>query len=294
MRQFTFAGVPADSSGQQGRFDQAPSALRDLGLATAIDAIDVGDLDTLITGRRRDSDSGLNALEGVIEATLVLERRTSQLVQNGKMPFLCGGCSALAVGAVAGAAAALGQIGLVYVNAHSSLHDGETSPTGHAASMALAALLGRGPQVWTALLGPGPILKSDHISLIGVRDHEETEQSGTLVRTDFQPPIREFTNEQIRTQGAASVGQATEKLLAQSPGHFWVHLDLDVMDEMVFPATGSLLPGGLDWEELGAVLGPLLTSRHLAGISLAGYDPGRDEGSSCGLHLVDLFRSVCR
>ncbi len=294
MRQFIFAGVPADSSGQQGRLDRAPSALRDLGLVAALDASDIGDLDTPVAGRRRDADSGLTALEGVIEATLLLERRTAQLIGSEKLPFLCGGCSALVVGAVAGAANALGQIGVAYVNAHSSLYDGETSPTGHAASMALATLLGRGPQVWSSLLGSGPVLKSDHVSLIGVRDQEEAEQSGALVRTDFQPPLREFGIDQIRDQGAAWTGLAAEQLLAQSPGQFWLHVDLDVMDEMAFPATGSLVPGGLDWEELASLLRPLFSSKGLAGISLAGYDPGGDEGSSCGLHLVDLFRALCR
>ncbi len=294
MPQFTFAGVPADSSGKQDRFSRAPAALRDLGLVGALDAADVGDLDTVISSARRDEESGLTALDGVIEATLVVKRRTAHLIEEGKTPFLCGGCNVLTVGAVAGAADAVGRIGLAYLNGHSSLHDGETSPTGNAASMTLATLLGRGPQVWTSLLDSSPVLKSDHVVLIGVRDQEESDQSGALARTDFQPHLREYSPDQIGDQGPAWTGQAAEKLLSQSPGRFWLHIDLDVMDEMAFPASGSVLPGGLDWEEFSALVRPLITSRALIGVSLSGYDPSRDEGSSCGLHLVDVFRSLCR
>ena len=43
-------------------------------------------------------------------------------------------------------------------------------------------------------------------------------------------------------------------------GRFWIHLDVDVLDERAMPATDYLMPGGLEWDELAALLAPLAAS----------------------------------
>ena len=37
-------------------------------------------------------------------------------------------------------------------------------------------------------------------------------------------------------------------------GPFWIHLDVDVLDEREMPATDYLMPGGLNWDELTALM----------------------------------------
>ncbi len=69
-------------------------------------------------------------------------------------------------------------------------------------------------------------------------------------------------------------------------GPYWLHLDVDVLDEAVFPATDYLQPNGLDWEELEALLAPLRAGENLVGISLACYNPDKDPGLACGRRLV--------
>jgi arginase len=78
-----------------------------------------------------------------------------------------------------------------------------------------------------------------------------------------------------------------EALAEQAP--FWLHLDVDVLDQAVFPATDYLMPGGLDWDELRAVLGPILASPQLTGISVACYNPDKDPGARCGRALVEAL-----
>ena len=72
-------------------------------------------------------------------------------------------------------------------------------------------------------------------------------------------------------------------------GPFWLHLDVDVLDEAVFPATDYLQPNGLDWEELAAVLAPLSGSEQLVGVSLGCYNPEKDPGLDCGRRLVEAL-----
>ena len=64
------------------------------------------------------------------------------------------------------------------------------------------------------------------------------------------------------------------------PGRYWVHLDVDVLDEQAFRATDYLMPGGLSLAELGELIRPLLAGPGLAGVSLACYNPQKDLGGA--------------
>jgi len=57
---------------------------------------------------------------------------------------------------------------------------------------------------------------------------------------------------------------------------FWVHLDVDVLDEREMPATDYLMPGGLSWEALTALMAPLCAVPSLAGLSLGCVNPEKD------------------
>ena len=71
-----------------------------------------------------------------------------------------------------------------------------------------------------------------------------------------------------------------------------MHLDVDVLDELAFPATDYLMPGGLTLAELGELIWPLLASPALAGVSLACYNPQKDPGGQGAAALVGLFSGL--
>jgi arginase len=101
------------------------------------------------------------------------------------------------------------------------------------------------------------------------------------------PPLL-YGAEELRAQGvAAAAGELAERLGA---GPFWLHLDVDVLDQNVFPATDYLQPDGLDWDELAALLGPLAAVEGLVGASLACYNPEKDPGLEHGRRLVAALR----
>ena len=99
---------------------------------------------------------------------------------------------------------------------------------------------------------------------------------------DPQPIQRSV--EDLRAAGPRLDAAEVTGLIDQAP--FWLHFDVDVLDQAVFPATDYLMPGGLDWEELGEVLPFLLSSPNLIGASLACYNPEKDPDRACGRALV--------
>jgi arginase len=287
MEPTTFIGVPIDSVGRNGGTEHGPAALRELGLPAALGASDGGDLDIRIRGDARSPETGLLASDDVLAVTATIRAEVARRVGAGERPFLAGGCCAELPGALAGARDALGTVGLVHLDGHQDLYDGETSTTGEAADMPISVVLGLGPAAWVEAAG-GASTEPRRTALVGFRDQEESIRDGMRQPEELAPPPLLYPAEDLR---AANPADAAANVAARvgAAGPFWLHIDVDVLDQDLFPATDYLLPDGLSWEELATVLDPLLSSPTLIGASLACYNPEKDPDRTCGRALVETL-----
>ena len=287
MRAFTYLGVPIDSVGRSGGTEHAPAAFRaqtrpDDPWATD----DAGDLDVRIRGDVRDHDSGVIAFDDVREMTSAVIEAVASLTGDGRAPFVMGGCCSLLPAALAGAQRSLGDVGLVYLDGHLDLYDGRTSPTGEAADMPISVVLGRGPAAWVDAVGS--TTEASRVWLVGPRDLEEALTYGHPHPDDI-PALTFVDADAIRARGAAAVGSSVEQQAARGAG-FWVHLDVDVLDERAFPATDYLMPDGLEPDQLTELLRPLVSSA--VGISVGCYNPDKDPDGTNGAGLAEMFRDA--
>jgi arginase len=278
-------GVPIDSVGRAGGTELAPGALRELGVVGALDAEDRGDLDVRVHGEERDPETGIVGSSDVITTTAVLRGAVAETISAGARPFLLGGCCTELPGALAGARDALGRVALAYLDGHLDLYDGVTSPTGEAADMPIAVALGHGPGAWVDVAG-GASLELADVALVGHRDKDEL-ASGMLELDWVGPALTHVPIEEVRADGASRIGERVAAGLSGRP--FWVHLDVDVLDEEVFPATDYLMPGGMTWGELRETLAPLASAPELLGASVACYNPEKDPDRACGRALVSAL-----
>jgi arginase len=284
-----FIGIPIDSVGRNGGTEHGPAALRDLGLPAALGGEDRGDLEVRIRGDERDPETGILASADVLETTSKIRVAVAATIAAGARPFLAGGCCAELPGALAGARDALGaEIGLVHLDGHLDLYDGATSTTGEAADMPVSVALGLGPDAWVQAAG-GASVAPERTAILGFRDREESIEDGMRQPETLEPTPILHPAEELRARPGATAAEVTDRLGRQGP--LWLHLDVDVLDEDVFPATDYLMPGGLDWEQLRAALGPILSSPALVGASLACYNPDKDPGRRCGRALVESLRA---
>jgi arginase len=278
-------GVPIDSVGRSGGTEAAPAALRELGLPAALGARDEGDLAVRIRGEERDPATGLMASADVLETTAMIRAAVAASLAAGERPFLIGGCCAELPGALAGARDRVGvPLGLAHVDGHLDLYDGETSTTGEAADMPISVALGIGPAAWVEAAGGAAVIP-ERTALVGFRDRAESIADGMRQPEDLVRPPLLYGAEELRERGVVAAGAELAARLGAA-GPFWLHLDVDVLDEAIFPATDYLQPDGLDWEELTALLAPLVASEALLGASLACYNPDKDPGLECGRRLV--------
>jgi arginase len=277
-------GVPFDSVGRGGGTEGAPATLRELGLPQALGARDEGDLAVRIRGEDRDRSTGLVASADVLASTMTIRGAVAAALAAGEHPFLIGGCCAALPGALAGARDVLGApLGLAHLDGHLDLYDGETSTTGEAADMPISVALGLGPAAWVKAAG-GAAAAPGRTALIGFRDRAESRADGMRQPEELDDPPLLYGAEELRERGIGAAALDLARRLGAGP--FWLHLDVDVLDEAVFPATDYLQPDGLDWDELDVLLGPLAAADALIGASLACYNPDKDPDLACGRRLV--------
>jgi len=270
----------------------APAALRARRLPERLGARDRGNLAVRVVGHERDAGTGIVGWPSVRDMIGTVRADVGATLAGGAArPLLLGGCCALVMGAVSGARDALGRVAVVSVDGHIDVYDGRTSPTGEAADMPVGALRGLGSVGLLEAMGasPGrPVVAEGDAIVVGARDAEEVLDVGDL-------PERLGVDVHHRDEVVADPRGTGSRVAANLAGRavpYWVHLDVDVLDVAVFPATDYLLPGGLDLDQLADLLRPLVVDPLAVGFSVGCYNPGKDPAGACGDALADLLVDV--
>jgi arginase len=282
-------GAPLDSSGAGRGEERAPALLREAGLAERLGIADAGDVVGPLRDSVRDPSTGVIAAAQLVEASRALRDAVAATLERGERPFVLGGDCSLLPGALAGARVACGRLSLWMLDGHPDALDGETSPTGEAADMDLALVLGRGHPELTALAGEAPIVAPEDVALIGHRPAEL--DSDVAAEIALVPDaVKQVTAPAVRRRGAGRVAWAT---LAAGRGQpVWLHVDLDALDERELPAVTYTQPQGLSWSELVELLEPLIAAPDLAGMSLADLDADHSHARQHAGRIVDVLQSA--
>ncbi|HEX3292231.1 MAG TPA: arginase family protein [Solirubrobacterales bacterium] len=285
MARWAIVDAPLDCSGAGRGEERAPAALRAAGLVERLRARDAGEADARVRDTRRDPDTGVVGAVDVRRASTAIASRVGEVFEARERPLIVGGDCTLLLGVFQ----ALSRgCGLWIVDGHADFFDGESSPTGEAADMDLAILTGHGPQ--GLLEREEPLLEPAAVVLLG---HRPAELHPDVARENarLDPAIHALTAPEVRERGAAGVGTDAAARLAERPA--WLHLDLDVLDVSALPAVSYPQSLGLDWDELVALLRPLVAAPNLLGASVADFNPDRDINGTYAARVVQALESLC-
>ena len=273
MTNWTILGIPIDSSGKRTGVERMPDALRTAGLTELLDAQDRGDLPVAIDDPQRDPATGMIGFGAVCTASSAIQAAVTDMLAAGERPLLIGGCCTLLIGVAAALKTQVGSVGLAFVDGHLDFYDGHSSPTGEAADMELAILTGHGPGGLIDLVGAPPLLDPAHIVALGYRDERKAELDGAPDPNELTPQMTRYSVYDVRREGFVSLGYEIAERFADTPGRFWLHLDLDVLDQEVMSAVDYPMLEGLAWDELRALIYPLAQSSALIGMDVTIYNP---------------------
>jgi arginase len=204
---------------------------------------------------------------------------------RGKFPVVLGGDCSILLGCML-AMRRDRRAGLLFLDGHADFYQPEAEPNGEVASMELALATGRGPEIVTDLEGLRPLVRDEDVVALGIRDAEQAEKHGSQRIEDTDIEVIDFAAFR-RTGAAAAAEKALVRLEKADLDGFWIHLDADVLDDAVMPAVDYRLPGGLQWNELSAILRSAIRSDRALGIDITIFNPKLDETGEIGRGFVD-------
>jgi arginase len=216
-----------------------------------------------------------------------LSERVSEIVVAGEFPLVLGGDHSISIGTIAGLAEHYEDLGVIWFDAHSDLNTEDTSPSGNIHGMSLGISLGRGIPLLTSLRGFSPKIKPEHVAIVGARSLDSGEKA--YIRS---LGIACYTMHDIDRLGIARVMEKVIQQLKQTTDGVHVSFDIDSLDPLEAPGTGTPVRGGLSYREAHLALELLYQSNVVTSAEIVEVNPSLDHNDQTAKLAVELIGSL--
>jgi agmatinase len=175
--------------------------------------------------------------------------------ERGAVPVLLGGEHTITYGAVRALHEHYGTLGLIQIDAHADLRDSyDATPWSHACVMRRVVELGL------------------PLAQFGVR---------ALCREEIEARKR-YGVLSVDAPRLVGEGAAAPPLPRRFPSSIYLSFDVDGLDSSIMPATGTPVPGGLDWYGALGIAARMMRGRRVVGMDVVEFAP------IPGLHAFDF------
>ena len=294
MAQFTIIDAPSNLGLRPTGVERLPEALKSAGLMSKLSAEYGGQISPLPYSSERDKSTLLLNASPIRTFSLQLADTVAFALCKKRFPIVLGGDCSILIGNLL-ALRRLGTYGLFFIDGHADFYQPEVSPTGEVADMDLAIVSGRGPNVLTNIDGLKPLVRDQDIVVFGYRDAEQAASYGSQDVRDTNMHIFDLPSVRKFDTVAAAASQAVD-ILANNEllDGFWIHLDVDVLDDSIMPAVDYRLGGGgLSFSELSELLKILIASNRAVGIDITIFNPLLDiDGSITHRFVSSLIQGL--
>jgi arginase len=234
---------------------------------------------------QRDPETKIINPRQVHDYSIQIANAVEKDCATGYFPLLLGGDCTILIGAML-AMKRKGNCGLFFIDGHADFYEPGISPSGEAADMELGFVVGRGPDIVTNIENRKPLVEETNTVLFGFRDEEHIKKAGGQdVR---KTKIHCVSLEETRWNGFSNTVEAGIQRL-NSVEQFWIHVDVDVLDDAVMPAVDYRMPEGLSVGELVTTMQRLIKTGRAAGISISIFNPTLDWDGSLAKKLVVIM-----
>ena len=281
--------VPSPLGLRPDGVEAAPSALRQAGLHAGLGPAGAVRIDVPPYCDVRDPATGLLNPREIAAVALDLGAAVSAALDGGRFPIVLGGDCSILLGPML-ALRRRGRYGLVFIDGHADFQH-PSDEAGEVASLDLALVTGRGPGLLADLDGLRPLVQDEDVALLGYRVFGDNDH--VLDEHVRETPITVIDQPEIREHGAAStIARALASVTRPGIEGFWVHLDVDVLDDDLMPAVDYRHPGGLTWEEAAEILRGLLGAGGARGLEVTIFNPRLDADGSLAQRLSGLITTA--
>lgn len=291
-RHVALIGAPLDLGAGRRGVDMGPSAIRYAELAEhlaetlGVVTNDLGNVEAPVAESLALDDRSARFLPQILALCDRVAKLVEQARLRGETPLVLGGDHSIALGTLAGMAAAHGPGGVVWVDAHGDLNTPETSPSGNVHGMVLAAALDMAGSAfhyddWTL-----PAIEPGKLALVGVRSLDQGERD-LLKRLD----AKVYTMSEIDKRG---IEPCMREALEHAGGGAFLHLslDMDAVDPEHAPGVGTPVRGGLSYREAHLAMEIVAESGCVDSFDVVEVNPVLDRENATGKLAVELVASA--
>jgi arginase len=272
-----------------------PSAIRYANISKRLQALghDVEDLGTIqVEGRERrlPGDPQLKYLDPIVACCSELAEWVAGSITTGGLPITLGGDHSVALGSASGADNALGNIGIIWFDAHADFNTAETSPSGNIHGMILGALAGVGDQRLVEVAnarGKPCHVDADRIAVVGARDLDAGEVE--LLRL---AGVHVFPMAEIDRRGIYEVTREALHVAAQGTKGIHVSFDMDVVDPSEAPGVGTPVPGGITYREAHMAMELVAENGKMVSLDFVEVNPILDQVNRTAILATELALSA--
>ena len=290
-------GFSQDIGASRRGVDMGPYAIRAEGLEAKLTKLgytvkEYGNVhcismeDAAYLGPSFQGEPNLKYLEPIAQNMEQLKDRVERIVADQAIPVVLGGDHSMAMGSIAGLQKGYGQkMGLLWVDAHGDFNTPQSTETGNIHGMPLAVVTGRGDPRLTKL-GPFPGVMEEHVVLFGVRDLDYQE-----ILNLRNSKVTVITMRDIMEQGFFTCLNQALAIVTEGVERLHLSFDMDSIDPMFCPGTGTAVPGGLVDREVLYLMERVHETGKLGSIDLVEVNPALDLNNKTARLAVEL---ICR
>jgi arginase len=274
-------GAPFDLCGRRLGTRLGPIAIRLGGLVEGLERLgrQVTDADALDHLDASVPTSKPEVFNRANDAYRAIRDRVAAAHEEGSIPVVLGGDHSVAIGSVAGALRTYGRdLGVLWIDAHVDINTPEVSPSGNLHGMPLAALTGLKSEAhgeygnqWAkldAIIGETK-LDPNKLAWLGLRDVDR----GEVENLSRVPGALPLTMQHVDEMGArGALRHALDHIAKSGAKAVWVSFDVDCLDPVFAPGTGTAVRGGFTYREGHHIAETLHASFAQGPLRLAGLD----------------------
>lgn len=286
-------GAPSTFGQRKLGVNLGPDAIRYAGIVARIEAIgltvkDSGNINVpeLNLNKFNSEQQGLRNLEEIIETSETLSQSVSNSLSNNHFPLILGGDHSIAIGSISGVSKHYENLGVIWYDAHGDLNIPEESPSGNIHGMPLRILAGDGDDKLVNIANYAPKVKPENIVLIGMRDLDVGERQ--YIKDNN---IKTYTMAEVDRYGIKQFIEETIDYLKEKTDGIHLSLDVDALDPVETPGTGTRVLGGLTYRESHFALELLHNSNLVTSMDLVEVNPLIDHNNDTAEQAVGLVGS---
>ena len=277
-------GLKEPQPGKEPGVKNLPNWFWKHNLHKAINHKDVLRLDPPRYTNIRETETNILNANALVDYAREQAYLINNLLSQNKFPFILGGdCSILLGSAIA--LKQKGNYGLFYLDGHTDFMDVSLSETGGVGGMAASIVTGNGHKKLTDILNLSPYIKDENLWCVGNREYDDEYENEIRNSAATYLSLRELRKQGISIAVQSFLLEVKNKNL----DGFWLHIDVDVLNDTIMPCVDSRTPDGLTYQEFNELTSYLFQNEKLSGLEITILDPDLD---STGQYTRDFVKNI--